>query len=74
MFLHGIYLGASSYEWSKVYPHFTFGREVIVPDLIGFGESERPGVTMDATDYSESLAEFCGIPAGIGHLLSSQVA
>ena len=43
VFLHGIYLGASSYEWSKVYPHFTFGREVIVPDLIGFGESERPG-------------------------------
>src|SRR5215207_10680786 len=43
VFLHGIYLGASSYEWSKVYPHFTFGREVIVPDLIGFGESESPG-------------------------------
>ena len=58
VFLHGIYLGASSYEWSKVYPHFTFGREVIVPDLIGFGESERPGVPMDATDYAESLAEF----------------
>ena len=58
VFLHGIYLGASSYEWSKVYPHFTIGWEVIVPDLIGFGESERPGVTMDATDYCESLVEF----------------
>src|SRR5882757_358344 len=40
VFLHGIFLGASSYEWSKVYPHFTMGHEVIVPDLIGFGESE----------------------------------
>ena len=47
----------------EVYPHFTVGREVIVPDLIGFGESERPGVTMDATDYAESLAEFRGTPA-----------
>ncbi len=29
--VHGIYLGASSYEWSKVYPHFTMGHEVIAP-------------------------------------------
>jgi pimeloyl-ACP methyl ester carboxylesterase len=86
VFLHGIYLGASSYEWSKVYPHFAFGREVIVPDLIGFGESERPGVTMDATDYAESLAEFLrntcgdrtpivvasGLTAGIALLLASR--
>jgi pimeloyl-ACP methyl ester carboxylesterase len=86
VFLHGIYLGASSYEWSKVYPHFTMGAEVIVPDLIGFGESERPGVTMDATDYCESLVEFLwstcgdrtpvivasGLTAGIALLLASR--
>jgi pimeloyl-ACP methyl ester carboxylesterase len=86
LFLHGIYLGASSYEWSKVYPHFTLGREVIAPDLIGFGESERPGVTMDATDYCESLVEFLrstcgdrspvivasGLTAGIALLMASR--
>jgi pimeloyl-ACP methyl ester carboxylesterase len=86
VFLHGIYLGASSYEWSKVYPNFTMNWEVIVPDLIGFGESERPGVTMDATDYSESLVEFLrstcgdrppvivasGLTAGIALLLASR--
>ncbi|MGA7395372.1 MAG: alpha/beta hydrolase [Terrimicrobiaceae bacterium] len=86
VFLHGIYLGASSYEWSKVYPHFTLGREVIAPDLIGFGESERPGVTMDATDYCESIAEFLrsvcgdrspiivasGLTAGIALLVASR--
>ncbi|HEY5811806.1 MAG TPA: alpha/beta hydrolase [Terrimicrobiaceae bacterium] len=86
VFLHGIYLGASSYEWSKVYPHFTMGKEVIVPDLIGFGESERPETTMDATDYAESLAEFLrstcaqrspvivasGLTAGIALLLASR--
>jgi pimeloyl-ACP methyl ester carboxylesterase len=86
VFLHGIYLGASSYEWSKVYPHFTMGREVIVPDLIGFGESERPGVAMDATDYAESLVEFLrntcgarspvivasGLTAGIALLMASR--
>jgi haloalkane dehalogenase len=86
VFLHGIYLGASSYEWSKVYPHFTIGREVIVPDLIGFGESERSGAAMDAIDYAESLAEFLrstcgdrspvivasGLSAGIVLLMASR--
>ncbi|MEI6071472.1 MAG: alpha/beta hydrolase [Verrucomicrobiae bacterium] len=58
VFLHGVFLGASSYEWSKVYPRFAASREVMVPDLIGFGESERPGIPMDAADYVEALAGF----------------
>ncbi len=86
VFLHGIYLGASSYEWSKVYPHFTLDHEVIAPDLIGFGESERPGDPMDAVDYAESIAEFLletcpgkrptivasGLTAGIALLMASR--
>lgn len=86
VFLHGIYLGASSYEWSKVYPHFTLGQEVIAPDLIGFGESARPDDPMDAVDYAESLAEFVletcagrrptiiasGLTAGIALLMASR--
>lgn len=86
IFLHGIYLGASSYEWSKIYPRFTLGNEVIVPDLIGFGESERPSRVMDSTDYAESLVEFMaevcgdrrptivasGLTAGIALLLASR--
>lgn len=58
VFLHGVFLGASSYEWSRVYPRFAMGHEVIVPDLIGFGESERPAARMDAGDYAAALAEF----------------
>jgi len=86
VFLHGIYLGASSYEWSKVYPQFTMGHNVIVPDIIGFGESERPSSVMDATDYAESIAEFLletcpgqtptivasGLTAGIALLMASR--
>ncbi|HVQ21231.1 MAG TPA: alpha/beta hydrolase [Terrimicrobiaceae bacterium] len=86
VFLHGIYLGANSYEWSKVYPHFTLGRQVIVPDLIGFGESERPDIAMDASDYAETLVEFLrntcgdrrpaivasGLTAGLALLLASR--
>ena len=58
VFLHGYFLGASSYEWSKVYSHFAMGREVIAPDLIGFGESERPSQAMDASDIADSIAEL----------------
>lgn len=86
VFLHGVFLGASSYEWSKVYPRFVMNHEVIVPDLIGFGESERPPSRMDAADYSAALADFLrevcpgqkpvliasGLTAGISLLLAAR--
>lgn len=55
VFLHGFFLGASSYEWSKVYAQFALRHEVIAPDLVGFGESERPAEALDALDHVESL-------------------
>ncbi len=58
VFLHGFFLGASSYEWSKVYSRAAINHEVIAPDLIGFGESERPSKSVDASDHVEYLAEF----------------
>ncbi len=58
VFLHGIYLGASSYEWSKVYPYFTSNRQVLAPDLIGFGESQRPSEALDADQHACVLREF----------------
>ena len=80
VFLHGYFLGASSYEWSKVYCHFAIGREVIAPDLIGFGESERPSQAMDASDIADSIAELLrqvvgGRPVGlVASGLTSQIA
>ena len=58
VFLHGMFLGASSYEWSKVYTRFAMDREVIAPDLIGYGESERPSTPLDPDEHVQSLAEF----------------
>ncbi len=58
VFLHGIYPGASSYEWSRVYPEFAIGHEVIAPDLVGFGESERPRRGLDADDHVRALADL----------------
>jgi len=58
LFLHGVFPGASSFEWSKVYPHFAPHYQVLVPDLIGFGESQRPRVALSAESQVRSLAEF----------------
>jgi pimeloyl-ACP methyl ester carboxylesterase len=85
MFIHGVCPGASSYEWSKVYPQFTASLRVLAPDLIGFGESARPDANLSAADYVRSLAEFIrgtcdepvtivasGLGGGFSVLLASQ--
>src|SRR5215210_7921342 len=52
IFVHNISPGASSYEWSKVYPEFAHSHRVIAPDLIGFGESARPRANINAADQA----------------------
>lgn len=58
IFVHNVGVGASSYDWSKVYPAFAERHRVLAPDLLGFGESERPKVKLAAADYAAALAEF----------------
>ena len=64
LFLHGIYIGASSYEWSKVYPHFACTHRVLAMDLIGFGESERPDAGLSGLDHIQILNEFLRAKCG----------
>ena len=58
LFLHGVFPGASSFEWSKIYPRFAETWRVLVPDMIGFGESQRPDPSPTAEEQVRSLAEF----------------
>lgn len=58
VFVHGLEVGASSFEWSGVYAAFTGEHRVLAPDMIGFGESERPKSKHNAADAAASLAEF----------------
>ncbi len=58
LFLHSIGVGASSYEWSKVYPEFVGRHRVLALDWIGFGESERPLRPLSAERHARSLADF----------------
>jgi len=86
VFLHGVYVGASSYEWSKVYPHFAETHQVLAVDLLGFGESERPEDALSAADHVRILAELLrakcggeraaivasGLSAGFATILAAQ--
>lgn len=64
VFLHDLFPGAASYEWSKIYPAFAATHRVLAPDWIGFGESERPDRLLRAEDYAQSLHEFCRATCG----------
>ncbi len=57
IFVHNIGLGASSYEWARVYPAFADDFRVIAVDLVGFGESSRPELTHTADSFIRILAE-----------------
>jgi pimeloyl-ACP methyl ester carboxylesterase len=64
VFLHGVYVGASSYEWSKVYPHFARTHQVLAVDLLGFGESERPDGLFSSADHVQALSELIRAKCG----------
>ena len=68
VFLHGIGGGASAWVWSKVAPAFQHRYRVIVPDLVGWGNSEHPARPLVFEDYVhelEALLIHLGAPATV---------
>lgn len=75
--LHG--LGASAERWLNVIPLFSKEYTVIVPDLIGFGLSDKPQVDYTPEYFTDFLEQFfaqTGIvrPNLIGSSLGGQIA
>lgn len=54
--IHG--LGASAERWDRVIPAFSKDYRVIVPDLIGFGYSDKPLVDYTPDFFSDFLGKF----------------
>lgn len=54
--IHG--LGASAERWEFVIPEFSKHHKVIVPDLIGFGHSDKPLVDYTTDFFSDFLGNF----------------
>ncbi len=54
--LHG--LGASAERWEFVIPEFSDHYKIIVPDLIGFGQSDKPLVDYTSEFFSNFIYDF----------------
>ena len=51
-------LGASAERWEDVIPLFAKKFRVIVPDLIGFGYSDKPMVDYTTDYFAEFISKF----------------
>ena len=56
LFLHGT--PTSSYLWRNVIPHVVPHARCIAPDLIGFGESDKPTISYGIADEARYLESF----------------
>jgi len=56
--LHGIHAAASSHEFAGVFDALAEDYHVIVPDLPGFGRTDRPPVAYTSSLYEEFVADF----------------
>ena len=56
LFLHGN--PTSSYIWRNILPHVAPVAHCIAPDLIGFGQSGKPGIAYRFADHVRYLDEF----------------
>ncbi len=77
LLLHG--LGASAERWEDVIPLFAKKFKVIVPDLIGFGYSDKPMIDYTTDYFTEFISKFLdkvGVkkPNIIGSSLGGQIA
>ncbi len=72
--LHGIYVGASSYEFRRVFDRLARDFRVYAPDLLGFGLSDRPSLVYTPVLYEELIQDFLLQVVGAGDHPASVVA
>ncbi len=70
--LHG--LGASAERWVRVIPAFADSYRVVVPDMVGFGLSDKPAVDYTPEFFSGFLAGFlAALGIGSSHVVGSSL-
>lgn len=68
LLLHGIYAGASSYEWRSNFAALSERFRVYAVDLLGFGKSEKPDVAYTAELMEAVVEDFVRHVPGCGTL------
>src|SRR5437879_11455982 len=56
--IHGVYAGASSYEYRSVFDLLARGHRVFAFDLLGFGCSAHPALVYTPVLYEQLIADF----------------
>ncbi len=56
--IHGIYVGASSYEFRHIFDNLARNFRVYSLDLLGFGNSERPALRYTPAMYIQLIGDF----------------
>jgi pimeloyl-ACP methyl ester carboxylesterase len=56
--IHGVYAGASSYEYRRVFDLLARGHRVFAFDLLGFGRSAHPALVYTPVLYEQLIADF----------------
>ena len=56
--IHGIYAGASSFEYRRVFDLLARDFRVYAVDLLGFGQSQRPSLVYTPTLYETLVLDF----------------
>lgn len=57
LLVHGLYAGASSFEWHRAIPALAERHTVFALDLLGFGRSDRPAARYSPGLYQALLAD-----------------
>ena len=66
--IHGIYAGASSYEYRRVIDLLARGNRVFAFDLLGFGRSAHPALDYTPVLYEQLILDFVReVVGGVDH-------
>ncbi|MGA1282645.1 MAG: alpha/beta fold hydrolase, partial [Prochlorothrix sp.] len=58
VFCHGLGVGSSAFEWSKIYPDWGDRHRLIVPEFVGWGRSDKPDRRYQIQDYLDQLEQI----------------
>lgn len=74
VFVHGLGAGSSGFTWRKNFGPLAEQTRVYAPDLLGFGLSEKPGVSYDAPLFVELIEDFLDEVSGPAHLVAASLS
>lgn len=58
LLIHGVYAGASNFEWRRNFAVLADSFRVYAPDLLGFGRSDRPNISYTDDLYMDLVHDF----------------